>query len=123
MSSETNPRSVLENVVFVLSLVAIAALVGMLVYDGVVGPSGPPDVRVAVDTVATARPEIVPVRVENRGGDVAEAVRIEVCDARGACAQIDLDYVPSGATRRGVVGFRRPPEAPLTSRVVSFLTP
>ena len=122
MSSESNPRSLLENVVFGVSLVLVLALVAALGYDAFAGPSGPPDVRVRV--AAEALGALVPVEVENRGGAVAEAVRVEVCEARpGACAEVNLDYVPVGATRRAVVGFRGAPAGPLSARVVSYLTP
>lgn len=126
MSSESNPRSPLENVVFGVSLALMLALVGALAYEAFAGPSGPPDIRVRV--AAEARGALVPVEVENRGGTVAEAVRVEVCAPEGSagsgtCAEVDLDYVPVGATRRAVVGFREAPAGPLSARVVSYLTP
>lgn len=130
MSAETNPRSGLENAVFGLSLVAVLALVAALAYAAATGPSGPADVRVRVLDSREAR---VSVEVENRGGTVAEAVRVEVCEVTtidaegievdGACAEVEVPYVPAGSVRRATVGFEASPRHALGARVVSFLEP
>lgn len=125
MSAETNPRSLLENAVFGLSLVAVLALVAALAYGATAGPSGPAEVQVRI---YGSREALVSVEVENRGGTVAEAVRVEVCEAdlpgaEGACADVDVPYVPAGSVRRATVGFAEPPRPPLRPRVVSFLEP
>ena len=125
MSAESNPRSLLENAVFGLSLVVVLALFAALAYGATVGPRGPAEVQVRV---LGSREALVPVEVENRGGTVAETVRVEVCEAdlsgaEGACADVDVPYVPAGSVRRATVGFAEPPRRPLRARVVSFLEP
>lgn len=122
MSSESNPRSWLENAVFAVGLVVVLALVAALVFEAVSGPSGPPVLRVRVGAGGDVR--LVPVVVENSGGSVAEAVRVEVCAAGGdPCAEVEVPYVPVGAERRATVGFREAPATPFEARVVSFLEP
>jgi len=122
MSSETNPRSGFENAVFALGLVLVLALVGALAWEAVAGPSGPP--RLTVRVGASDAGGLVPVALENTGGSVAEAVRVEVCAAGGdPCAEVEVPYVPVGAERRATVGFGEAPAGPLEGRIVSFLEP
>lgn len=120
MSAESNPRNGFENAVFAAGLMVVLALVAALAYRAISGPRGPADLRARV---GAADGLLVTVAVQNAGGAVAEAVRVEVCASDGACAEVEVPYVPTGAIRRATVGFRDVPAAPLTARVVSYLEP
>ncbi len=129
MDHNPNPRNAFENAVFALGLLLVVALLGALVYQGVAGPDGPADVRASAGPVAAegggVRAHVV---VTNTGGAVAEDVRVEVCGRGGpmgepVCAEAQIPYVPAGAERRGVVGFRKAPAGALAARVVSYLEP
>lgn len=117
MSAPSHPRNVVENVVFGLGLVLLVGLVALLVAEWQQRPDGGPRLTVAAGTPDGA---FVPVEVRNAGGQVAEAVRVEVC--RGAtCGEAEIPYVPPGATREAVVGAAGA-GAPRV-RIVGYLVP
>ena len=117
MSAPSHPRNAIENAVFGVGLLLLVGLVALLVAEWADRPGSGPRLSASVGTPSGA---FVPVEVRNDGGQVAEAVRVEVC--RGAtCGEAEIPYVPSGATREAVVGAdgAGPPRA----RIVGYLTP
>ena len=123
---EKNP---LEWAVFAVSLAAILATVGFLVWDAATADGSSPDLRVEL-----GRPEArsgafaVPVTVHNRGDETAEEVRIEVTlEAPGTppeTAEIGMAFVPRRSQREGWVTFRRDPrQGRLAGRAVGYEKP
>ena len=96
----------LEWVVFAVSAVLIAAVLGTLVRFEASRPDTPPELSVRVTGArASGDGYAVTVEVENRGGEAATGVGIEV-ELRGAVperGQLELPVVPHAAIRTGEV--------------------
>lgn len=112
----SHARNGLENAVFALGLLLVGGLVGVLAYEAVQRPAGPPALRVELGTPSVGT---VPVTVYNDGAAVAEAVRVEVC-AGTTCGEAELEAVPPRTSRSAVVAVAGDS---LAARVVSYLTP
>ncbi len=118
----------LEWLVFAASLLVIAGVVGFLVYGALLTRDAPAHLQVLL---GEPRPEgslfVVPVVVENRGGEAAAGVRIEVLlETAGKVerATFDLTYSPGGSVRRGQVAFSSDPrQGAVTGRAVGFEIP
>lgn len=119
----------LEWIVFTISLVVVGGTLGFLIWDAAQWKDSPPDL-----VVELGAPEpkgqgwAVPVTVENRGGETAEGVNIEVILAlpggREEEAGFEAAFVPRGSQREGWVHFLNPPQAGrLRSRVTGYEQP
>ena len=117
MPRDRHDRNGVENAVFAVGLLLLVGLVGALVAEAVMRPAGGPALALHTREAAAG---LVEVEVQNRGGAVAEAVRVEVCQG-DACGEAQIPYVPAGATRRATVGTGG--AGPARARVVSFLSP
>lgn len=107
---EKNP---LEWIVFAVALVLVLATLGYLVREALTTTKAPPEIVV---TLGEPRPAAgghqVPVRVENRGHQTAEEVRVSVwLDGRDGRreAVLVIPYVPRESRRQGWVSFEGPP--------------
>jgi uncharacterized protein (TIGR02588 family) len=121
-------RNPVEWTVLGASVVAIIALVGVLVFEGLVsdGPANP-----TVDL----RPDegyqggigwIIPASVRNLGDESAEAVVIEAeatIEGEPEISEIEVPFVPAGSTVDVAFAFSVRPEADVTIRLVSFRVP
>ena len=118
----------LEWVVFAVSLLVIAAIIGTLVVGVLSNKDSPARLEVFLGDVREERGAfVVPVVVQNTGGRAAAAVRVEVILEAGNFSErsgFDLSYSPAGSLRRGEVTFSRDPrQGTLKSRVPGFELP
>lgn len=117
MPHDKSHRNALENLVFAVGLLLLVGLVAALVAQAVTRPAGGPALEVRVRAGAGA---FVKIEVRNRGGAVAEAVRVEGCRGE-TCGEAQIAYVPAGATREATVHAGG--DGALRARVVSYLAP
>ena len=123
----TMKKNRLEWSVFGISLVLIATVVGLLLYEHFTTGRGPADLAVTLgEAVASTGGYAVPVDVRNSGGTSAEDVQVSV-SLRGAAAEaagVTLPYVPYRSQRRAWVMFDRDPSAgTLEARVLGYRQP
>ena len=114
-------RTPLELSVLVASLVAIAVVVVGLVVAGVTGGEGPPDLKTSVDPVAVERSGgvVYQVAVENRGGESAENVVIEIVIG-SETREIEILSVARGDQEEASVVFPPGTTGRSTARVLSY---
>lgn len=119
----------LEWAVFAASLALIAVVLGTLVRYEFARPATPPELHArTTGTRSAGQGFAVGVEVENRGGETAANVVIEVemsptggSPERG---EFQIPFVPHGATRRGEVTFTADPSgARLRARVLGYERP
>ncbi|HEX2248993.1 MAG TPA: hypothetical protein VHH32_01510 [Gemmatimonadales bacterium] len=106
--------STLEWIVAAVSALLVLGVIGFLLYDGVVSPKTPPDVRVEVDSIQQAGPGfLVILRARNDGHNTAADVIIEgelMADSgRVETSETTIDYVPAGGEQRAGLYFTRDP--------------
>ena len=122
-------KNQLEWAVFMASTVLIAGVIGALVVFEVTRPDTPPDLRIrTTETRASGDGFAVGVEVENRGGETASNVAVEVELAipgtRGERSELHLPFVPHGAVRTGDVIFTADPATgTLRARVLGYERP
>jgi uncharacterized protein (TIGR02588 family) len=119
----------LEWIVFAVGLVLVAGTLAYLVYEGMTMGNSPPSLEVRLGT-PEQRPHsfIVPVTVVNHGDKTAGGIRIEVlmesAGARQERGELDIPFLPRGATREGWVTFEQDPRsAQLKARVLGYEEP
>jgi len=118
-----------EWLVFAISLVLVLALVGYLCRDIWTARSGPPDIEITLSPASKRSGHyVVPVTVTNRGYESAEAVHLEVTlkkkSGEEERAEVELQFLPRGSTRRAVVTFESDPaEAEVSARVLGHRRP
>jgi uncharacterized protein (TIGR02588 family) len=109
-------KNLLEWVVFGVSLVLVAGVVGHLVYEGVRMEGRPPEVLVRTgEPVERGGAFVVPVTLTNTGDQTAEGVSVEVVlegadGAEGERGEFAVAFLPRGATREGWVTFTTDPQ-------------
>jgi uncharacterized protein (TIGR02588 family) len=122
----------LEWVALAVSVVAIVAVVGFLVVDGIRDAGRPPMPVVEVrldDAYQTDAGWLVPATVGNDGDQAAEAVelvaRAPVGDGSAGVeeAQVTLDYLPSGSQVDVAFGFSQRPSGDVTVTVRGLRLP
>jgi uncharacterized protein (TIGR02588 family) len=119
----------LEWVVFGIGLMLVVGTVGVLAWDTVRSGDGPPELLVELGPPQRrGHGWAVPVTVRNRGGETAEAVRVEVTlelpGGEREAAELDVAFVPRGSQRQGWIHFLHPPASGrLTERVVGYEQP
>jgi uncharacterized protein (TIGR02588 family) len=122
-------KNSLEWAVFAVSLAALLATVGFLVWDAATADSSSPDLRVELGPPEPRSGGFaVPVTVRNLGDETAEGVRVEVTlELPGAPpekAEIDMAFVPRRSRREGWVTFHRDPrQGRLDGRAVGYEKP
>lgn len=120
MSIINEEKSWLEWLVFGLSTLLIAVVVGYLIYDASQDEGRPPEIQAMVGSPSSAaHGSLVPVMVTNTGDKTAEAVELEVVSGTESAA-LSFDFLSSGEVRRGWVGFAEPPTSELKVRVVGY---
>lgn len=118
----------LEWTAFAVGLVLVLGTLGYLGYDGFQLDGQPPYMEIQLGApLARENAFLVPVAVTNRGDESAEDVRIEVVLAHGQAherGELDMAFLPRGATRHGWVTFHADPRTgTLTSRVLGYERP
>jgi len=121
-------RNPLEWIVLGASVLAIVALVGVLVLEGLAG-GGPANPTVEL------RPDegyqggigwIIPATVHNVGDESAEAVVIEAeatIEGEPEISELEVPFSPAGSTVDVAFAFSARPEADVTVRLISFRVP
>jgi uncharacterized protein (TIGR02588 family) len=119
----------LEWAILVVSLGAVALLVGYLAFVGVSG-SGPAMIRAEAQADGMAAgPDggwLVPVTVRNEGGTAAVAIVVEgtaTVDGSEETSEITLDVLAAESQVDIVLGFSDQPEGDVELRIVGFEEP
>jgi uncharacterized protein (TIGR02588 family) len=108
--------STAEWIVAAVSALLVLGVIGFLVYDGMVSPQTPPDVRVEVDSIQQAGPGfLVLLRARNHGHNTAADVIVEG-ELMGDSGPVEtsettIDYVPAGGQQRAGLYFTRDPRS------------
>ncbi|ATB34479.1 hypothetical protein [Melittangium boletus] len=122
-------RNWLEGVVFLLSCVLVALVLGYVAVDAWTAGDAPPDLVITLGGASQgADGWRVPVKVLNRGDIVAEQVRVGVVLRDGERvleqAEFFLPYVPRQSEREGWVTFRHEPSRhQLDARALGYAKP
>lgn len=108
------PPSAWEWVAAGVGLALLLASMGFLLVDHWRGDDAPPSPQVTlVDVQPQAGQYLVHVRVANRAGGAAAALRVEGELRRGGTvverSDLELDYLPGQSTREGGMFFREDP--------------
>ena len=128
-----------EWIVFAVGLVLVTATLAYLVYEGATMGSSPPSLEVRLGTPEQrSHSFIVPVTVinqpgggavpwANHGDKTAGSIRIEVLMESGEKrerGEVDIPFLPRGATREGWVTFEQDPRTTqLKARVLGYEEP
>lgn len=129
MSGEPETTPAVEWAAGALGGAALAAMIGCLVWDGLAGAGGPPEVLLTVETAHSAPGgHLVTFVARNAGGSTAAAVRIEGAlldrDAPVETSVVEFDILPKGGERRGGLFFARDPASlRLVLRAEGFAAP
>ena len=122
-------RALIEWVVLAGSALAIVALVGVLLAEGLAGSPDDPDpvVELAMDEGRQATHAwLIPATVTNLGGDAAEDVVIEFrATVAGSeeTSELTVAFLPPRSTVELEVGFSAIPEGEVAVRVVGYARP
>ena len=122
-----DPRNRVEWSVLVVSCAAVAAVLGLLFYEGVRDTGRPPAPAVKLqpeDAYVTATGWVLPATAHNDGDRSAQQVSfLATATVRGAEeeAEITIDYLPAGTVVELAFGFSGEPEGQVVVRVTGFL--
>ena len=115
--------------VLALSVIAVTAIVGILVFDGIANEERPPEPVVEIQADAayeTATSWIVPATVTNEGDEAAEALLLRATATVGGEIEesdLTLDYLPAGTQVEISFGFSAEPDGEVTVRTIGFRLP
>jgi len=117
----------LEWSVFAVGLLLVVGVLSFLIYDATTAGDRAPIVAVRLGD-PEQRPEhfVVPVEITNTGDQTAENVLVEVVLGAGPeqqQSQLEIAFLPRGATRAGWASFRGRPGGELNARVMGFQKP
>lgn len=99
-----------------IGLLLLAGSMGFLLWDHWRGDGAPPSPQVAlVDVLPQGGHYLVRVRVTNRSGGTAAALRVEGelrrADEVVERSELELDFLPGHSTREGGLFFRQDPRS------------
>ncbi|PVY39432.1 hypothetical protein [Pontibacter virosus] len=129
-AGDDDDKNALEWAVFGVSLVLVLAILVYLSYMAYTHKPSTPDLAVAYfhDPSANA-PHRYRVVVENKGGETAEEVQVELIVESGGAevesAELNIAFSPKESKREGWVNFKEDPAKAdtLVARVVSYKRP
>jgi uncharacterized protein (TIGR02588 family) len=109
-------KNALEWSVFGASVILIAAVLALLVANGVRSKNLPPSLEISAGEASREGSVYrLPLRVVNRGDTTAEDARIEIILFRGSeeieRAELAMPFVPKRSSRKGWVEFLHDPAA------------
>lgn len=119
----------LEWVALVVSALAVSAVVGFLVVDGVRDAGRPPVpvVEVHLDRAyETPHGWVVPATLRNDGDSAAEALVLRATatvDGSAEESETDVDYLPAGTNVEVSFGFSGEPARGVEVQIVGFRLP
>lgn len=111
------------------SVLAIGAVVGFLVFDGLAnrGTRAVPGIELHRDEAyETELGWVLPATIRNDGDAPAERVVLEASapfDGERETSTVDVDFLPSGTEVDVFFGFSAEPQGEVTVRIVGFLAP
>jgi len=121
-------RNWLEWLILVVSVAAIAALVGYLTIQAVSG-NAPVDIAIEprrAEARTTSAGWELPVTVRNAGGAPAVSVAIEATASvagQAETSEVVLDLLAPGSDADLVMGFSAEPEGEVTLRLIGYESP
>jgi uncharacterized protein (TIGR02588 family) len=121
-------RNVVEWAVVAISLVSIALLVGVLVFEGL-NETSPPDPSIELrhgEARQGALGWIVPVTVTNNGDQAAEAVVMEATATVAGeeeTSELEVNFLPAGTEVEMAFAFSAAPSTDVTVRLVGYRVP
>ena len=119
----------IEWIVFGLSLILVAGVLGFLLFTSVTLGDSPPDLKIHL---SPAQPEgkyfRVPVKIKNNGDQTAEGVQVEVVFNQGKpteeTATFTAAFLPRHSSREGAAIFKTDPrKGVLKARVLGYEKP
>jgi uncharacterized protein (TIGR02588 family) len=122
-----DPRNRVEWSVLFISCAAVAAVLGLLVYEGLRDSGRPPAPTVKLqsqEAYVTATGWVLPATAHNDGDRSAQQVTLLATATVGGLeeeAEITIDYLPAGTAVELAFGFSAEPEGQVTVRVTGFL--
>ncbi|GGG13303.1 hypothetical protein [Pontibacter amylolyticus] len=129
-AGDDDDKNALEWTVFGVSLVLVLAILVYLSYMAYTHKPSTPDLAVEYYSDPSANaPHRYRVVVENRGGETAEEVQVELTTERGGeeveRAELSIAFSPKDSKREGWVNFKEDPASAdtLMARVVSYKRP
>jgi uncharacterized protein (TIGR02588 family) len=111
------------------SVIAVVAVVGFLVVDGISDEGRPPTPVVELldaEAYMTEHGWILPAQLTNDGDTAAEALVIRATatvEGTEEESEISVDYLPAGTAVEVSFGFSAEPEGEVTVQVVGFRLP
>ncbi|MBA2253614.1 MAG: hypothetical protein H0W07_00685 [Chloroflexi bacterium] len=121
-------RNIVEWLVLGASVLAILAVVGVLVLEGL-GAGGPPDPRIELhrDQARTSTLGwIVPATVSNEGDTAAARIGLEAMatvDGQEEVSTVDVDFLAPGSEVEVEIGFSAEPEGEIEVRLLGYGLP
>lgn len=119
-------RNRVEWTVLSIGVIAVAGVVGLLVFHGLTDTGRPPQpvVNLQFDRAyVTSGGWLLPAKVSNEGDRSAQSVTLRATatvKGREEEAEVSLDYLPAGTEVEATFGFSSEPDGRVTVRVVSF---
>lgn len=120
-------RNRVEWIVLMVSVVAVAGIIGFLIVDGVTDEGRPPapvvEVHVNRAYVAPAG-WLLPATASNDGDQSAQAVRLlatATVNGETEESEVSIDYLPAGTEVDVTFGFSAEPEGEILVRVTGFV--
>jgi uncharacterized protein (TIGR02588 family) len=112
----------LEWLVFAVSAVLVACVIGQLSFDAINVDGEPPSLEIELgEPRQQAGAYAVEVIILNGGDTTAEAVKVEVFSGDER-SELEMDFVPRHSFKRGWVTFTKPP-TDMHTRVLGYKTP
>lgn len=120
-------RNHVEWTILVVSLAAVAGIVGFLIVDGMTDAGRPPSPLVALHperayTVPTGW--LLPATASNNGDQSAQAVTLlatATVNGETEEAQVSIDYLPAGTEAEVTFGFSAEPDGDVLVRITGFV--
>jgi uncharacterized protein (TIGR02588 family) len=112
----------LEWVVFAVSAVLVACVIGQLSFDAIGVDGEPPRLEIELgEPREQGGAYAVEVTIRNDGDNTAEAVRVEVISG-GERGELEFEFLPRHSFKRGWVTFTKPPVG-MQARVLGYKAP
>lgn len=131
MSSKDEKRTTAERVTLIISLVVLAAILGLAGYSNITTGEEPPTITVSADMENVRETEsgyYVPITITNDGGltaqDVIASGELILEEGEPETAEVTIAFLAGGESERAELVFSvHPAEGTFTLRPASFVHP
>lgn len=131
MSSKDEKRTTAERVTLIISLVVLAAILGLAGYSNITTGEEPPSITVSADMENVRETEsgyYVPITITNDGGltaqDVIASGELILEEGEPETAEVTIAFLAGGESERAELVFSvHPAEGTFTLRPASFVHP